>query len=342
MDKIMKGRHLTSGRSRADGTYARFVHSPEGQPIPRQQAALSSAHAAHHERRTVYQKRVFDAGELQRVLVSGKNNSKIGARCEVGAWAGMPIFYVTLEERATCPVDCFNWDTCYGNALPMAARVRYDAKFIMSLAAELDYLAWEHLGGFIVRLHMLGDFPEIGYLRWWHQRLREYPSLRIWGYTAHKPGTPIGDATWALNHAMPGRVAIRNSVRADAEPDTWQATTVWDRIEGRWAGGGIVCPAEIPRAAGAITCGRCGLCWKSELAKTRISFLGHGMGSRDQPRISRYALPALPAASPLVKFLVRPDRRDPELDALVQTAIVAGKVTELPQKKTPTYIKTRD
>ena len=40
-----------------------------------------------------------------------------------GKFAGYVIFTLTLEERATCPRDCFHWDNCYGNNMAFAHRV---------------------------------------------------------------------------------------------------------------------------------------------------------------------------------------------------------------------------
>ncbi len=332
-----KGRHLSSKRAPARSSYARFQHTPDPQPAPRHKIALSTANAALSEHRTIFPSRVFKAGQVNRVLISGKNNSKIGARCLVGAWAGMPIYYLTLEERKTCPVSCHLYRECYGNALPMAQRVTYDHKLLMAIEGELDLLSWESPAGFIVRLHMLGDFPEISYVRWWRQQLLAYPALRIWGYTAWTAGTEIGDATFALNHEMPGRVAIRNTVRPEAEHDDWQVTTNWDHVEGRHAAGGIICPAEIPRPGGAVTCGECGLCWKESTAKIRIVFNGHGVQHHGplKPKPER-----VPGIAP---FRLPPaGKDDPAIARIIEEAVARGAVTKLRRYKTPVRIKVRD
>lgn len=48
-------------------------------------------------------------------MTYGANNPKTGKRITKGLWAGMPIYTLTLEERASCPSYCHMWRDCYGN-----------------------------------------------------------------------------------------------------------------------------------------------------------------------------------------------------------------------------------
>ena len=341
-----KSRHYSSLRAKSAGKYARFVHTPRGWPIDRKIAALLNDHPALHEARTIYETRVYDPATVKNALVSGINTAKIGAMCKVGDWRNMPIFYVTLEERATCPTSCHNWDTCYGNALPVSIRLRYGPELITRLARDLDKKQRQFPQGFIVRLHQLGDFPDINYVRWWAHWLRTFPALRIYGYTAHQEGTILGDAIYALNYLFSGRVAIRTSVAPDASPSPWQATTSWTPLPSRSGKGWVVCPAEFPRPEGAITCGRCGLCWKQSAQDTMIIFYGHGLSTRvgkGNRSDSKYKLTTLPRQSPLVRFIPRPPRQHPEIRAAVDAAIAEGKLTRLPLRKQPhRRIQVRD
>jgi len=59
-----------------------------------------------------YRSRVKSPDERLHVLISGENNLKIGKRVSKGKWNGMPIYTLTLEERATCSSDCHHWRTC--------------------------------------------------------------------------------------------------------------------------------------------------------------------------------------------------------------------------------------
>jgi hypothetical protein len=48
-------------------------------------------------------------------------------------------------------------------------------------------LQTQHPGGFLVRLHVLGDFYSVRYAELWHEALEAYPALHIFGYTAREP-----------------------------------------------------------------------------------------------------------------------------------------------------------
>ena len=63
---------------------------------------LAWNHPAMTERRTVYPSTVV-VPSTKRVLIEGVNNAKTGPRFLRGQWTGLPIYTLTLEERATCP-----------------------------------------------------------------------------------------------------------------------------------------------------------------------------------------------------------------------------------------------
>lgn len=129
----------------------------------RERAALKPGAAPLVEARTVYPATVVDAEESPRLLVSGANQGKIGKRITKGPWRGLPIYCLTLEERATCPASCHEWDSCYGNAMHLARRHRHGPELERLLSAELGHLAERHPDGFAVRLHILGDFYSVRY-----------------------------------------------------------------------------------------------------------------------------------------------------------------------------------
>jgi hypothetical protein len=92
------------------------------------------------------------------MLKSGGNNKKLGRRIKKTAWAGAPIFSLTLTERDTCPRSCHHWDDCYGNNMPFAARysVADYSAFVSRLEHEIDSLIAKH-GKIAIRLHVLGE-----------------------------------------------------------------------------------------------------------------------------------------------------------------------------------------
>ena len=120
------------------------------------------------------------------MLKRGKQNKKLGDKVSVKMWKGMTMYSLTLEERATCPTDCQQWDNCYGDNMPFAHRFDHTAPdFISRLDAHLGQLNHKHPEGFVVRLHVLGDFYDGIYIAQWQIWLALYENLNVFGYTHH-------------------------------------------------------------------------------------------------------------------------------------------------------------
>lgn len=118
---------------------------------PQRVTGIDEWHSAAEDGRTIFPKSVTAAWDTDRLLVSGHNNAKLGRAVEKGEWAGMPIFHLTLEERATCPRTCEQWLTC----LTPDARV---------LTADLR---WQPIGELIVGQRIVGfDEHPVGAGRW--------------------------------------------------------------------------------------------------------------------------------------------------------------------------------
>lgn len=180
---------------------------------------ISPYSGAAVEGRTLFRHTVVEPDLTRnRILVSGWNNAKVGKWVEKGRWAGMPIWCLTLEERATCPQSCHHWLTCYGNGMNWARRNRPGEALERGLEIELAGLQRKHPRGFVVRLHILGDFYSIGYVEAWGRFLDTFPALRVFGFTARLPGTPIGNAVQDLARRRWDRFAIRVSQPAGEGP----------------------------------------------------------------------------------------------------------------------------
>lgn len=244
-------------------TQRRFTeHRPPGKRV----ITLRSDHPAYKEGRTLFPTRVIDPADAPRLLKSGRHSHKLGNPCVKGKWAGMPIYSLTLEERATCPRTCLHWSDCYGNKMQFPHRHRHGPDLENRLEIELAALAEEHPGGFIVRLHILGDFYSTGYVRKWRRWLRRFPALYVFGYTARHPHSDaIGRMLNRLSARHWERFAIRFS-NHDLPERT--ATTISGPARGRVAHG-IVCPAQT---ADSDCCATCGLCWGQ---RGPIAFLSH-------------------------------------------------------------------
>jgi hypothetical protein len=213
--------------------------------------------------RTRFPSSVVDAGG-QRALKSGKANVKLGERVQKGAWKGLPIFSLTLEERKTCPRSCVEWLTCYGNNMPWATRFNAGEALERQIESDLIELSAKHPNGFVVRLHVLGDFYSVEYVRFWERMLRLHPALRIFGYTAHDPfAGAIGYEVWRLRESNWRRFAVRTSNGGRSTgPNT---RTIFrglrlDPSQDVAKGEEVKCPAQMRVSE---SCATCTLCWSA-------------------------------------------------------------------------------
>jgi hypothetical protein len=246
------------------------VHWPSGGPQKRHKSfaikghrvRLSDDHPAIAKGQSLFQARVEDQSERPRLLISGENSRKIGKRVAKGRMRGFPIFTLTLEERATCPRSCLEWKTCYGNSMNWARRIKHGPAFEERLWNELADKQASHPSGFLVRLHILGDFYSVEYAELWAEALEAYPALHIFGYTARDPKSEIGQVVCQMLGVWPERFHVRfsgfngprnGSVVIDAAPDTEH----------------LILPAQLGKTD---CCATCALCWHSDRT---IAFLRH-------------------------------------------------------------------
>jgi hypothetical protein len=231
---------------------------------------LAADNASVVQGRTIYRHRVTPAVRPDRILKSGMNNPKIGAVVVKGPWRGMPIYTLTLEERRTCPTSCHHWRSCYGNSMTWSERIEHGPDLERRLEHELWLLDQRHPGGFLVRLHVLGDFYDTGYVLRWFDWLQRYPALHVFGYTARRPDEEIGFVLRQLVERHWPRFAVRISTDARTPAPGWpRAVTVAAGPDRRTIGDAVVCPAQTGRTN---CCATCGLCWST---RRDIAFLLH-------------------------------------------------------------------
>lgn len=223
---------------------------------------ISALHPAYRSGRTIFPTRVYDPHEVQRVLKTGHQSRKIGKTVMKGRRRGWPIFTLTLEERATCPRTCKAWGICYGNAMQAAERIVAGEELEGALWRELADLNVRHLAGFMVRLHVLGDFYSLEYVRLWERALAAFPALHVFGFTARLPAEgEIGAALFDLASHAWDRFAVRFSGA--------EGPIMASRLDDGADTEAIVCPAQL-----GLTdcCATCALCWQS---RRSIAFRRH-------------------------------------------------------------------
>lgn len=229
------------------------------------------------DKTTIYPHTVVHDLEGHNLLKSGLTLSKVGQEVVKGRWSGMPIFTLTLEERATCPTECRHWRSCYGNSSNFAVRISHEAPdFEARLVREVAALAQKYrTTGFVVRLHILGDFFSVRYVRLWRSMIETIPQLHVYGYTA-RHDAEIGGALRDMVRDHWDRFSMRFSNAPDAatEPFT-EGVPATLSLEHPIQNppDTTICPNQwTPSGKKAANCGTCGLCWQT---KRRISFLQH-------------------------------------------------------------------
>ncbi len=231
---------------------------PKGRGI-----VLPGYHPASRAGNSIFPSRVFEPDEVDRVLKDGHQSRKIGKMVMKGHRKGWPIFTLTLEERASCPRDCAAWAICYGNNMQAAERIVHGDTLIARLEHELVALQAAHPGGFLIRLHVLGDFWSTGYVDAWRGWLDRFPGLAVFGFTAHPPRSDVGRRINVAHAEHPDRWRIRFS----GMPHEDMAARVVEA--GETDPDAILCPAQT---GATDCCATCALCWQS---KRSIAFRPH-------------------------------------------------------------------
>lgn len=254
----------------------RFNDKPDSDP--KQVKGLADDHPAVTEGRTLFPTTVVAPFDSPRLLVSGHNSRKLGKQVVKGPWKGMPIYQLTLEERATCDRSCEFWKICYGNAMHMARRHKHGPALEKGLHSELGLLQRQYPKGFVVRLHVLGDFYSVEYVQLWRKWLQEFPALRVFGYTGRPRDSEIGKAIKSLTDKHWYRFAIRFS-EAGSKPQG--ATVIFRKPESAVVPEGLVCPYD---SGATECCATCGLCWAESARDKTIVFVAHGNTNAGRPR----------------------------------------------------------
>jgi hypothetical protein len=133
-----------------------------------------------------------------------------------------------------------------------AVRWEVNKAFYTQVELELEQLSISFPRGFAVRLHTLGDFPDLGYVKFWLNALRRHPALHAFGFTAHSRNSPIGVAIEAESVKWD-----RFRIRFSNDIDSRGAVVAEDPPRGRHPDG-ITCPADSNYPG--ISCGSCALC----------------------------------------------------------------------------------
>ena len=210
---------------------------------------------------TIYQKSIRSPLG-NKVLKPGSNNKKLGYNVTSKKWKGKKLFSLSLVERETCPTSCHHWDDCYGNNMPFAHRFSTD-NLEDKLETEIASLIEAQPNGIVIRLHVLGDFYSLDYVKFWEEMMLTHPKLCLFGYTGREEFSEIGQSIQLLNHRFDERCVIRYSRSKGYNTGNLYAA------EESFEGDSFTCPEQTGKVK---NCASCGLCWTS--TKT-VKFLSH-------------------------------------------------------------------
>ena len=204
--------------------------------------------------RTIYTNNVFNNDTYKHNLLKLSSNKKLGKFIVKGRHINKPMYSLSLEERKTCPKSCFHWKTCYGNNMPFAHRFEGNDKLMLRLENEIKLLSKKHKEGILIRLHVVGAFFSVKYVRFWKRLLGIYTNISIFGYTARTPFSPIGKEIVNLRNKNWDNFSVRfsNSVMelsANSE----------NLLGGKK---GLICPEQLDKTK---NCSNCGLCWNKNI-----------------------------------------------------------------------------
>ena len=151
---------------------------------------------------TIYKKSIKAPHEFD-TLKKGSSNKKLGFKVASKKWNGKRLYSLTLTERDTCPTSCHHWEDCYGNNMPFAHRFEHGPELTRKLEVEITNLMKKNKNGIVIRLHVLGDFYSISYVKFWRKMLIRFHKLCIFGYTARD--CRIGDEIKTINKRHPSK-----------------------------------------------------------------------------------------------------------------------------------------
>ena len=192
------------------------------------------------------------------ILKSVSLNGKMGKGSNVitkGKWTDMPMYQMSLEERATCPDTCQQWASCFGNNMAFGHRIDHThPEFLPKLQDEIASLTASYRHGVVIRPHVIGDFYSLEYAQLWMDQVTKFKNLHLFGFTHRHRDSDIGQVIIKGNESP--RVWIRFSDQGGP-------------MSANVAGEGIPCPEQTGKTESCLTCS---LCWSTTKA---VSFIDH-------------------------------------------------------------------
>ena len=208
---------------------------------------------------TIYKNNIFELDNYRFKVIKNSTNPKLGKKVLKGIYKNYKFKTLTLVERETCPKDCFHWSDCYGNNMPFAHRFSAkDEQLLMNRIYEDLLNSTNQL--LLIRLHILGDFFSVKYVKFWRKMLNTFDNIALYGYTANNINSSIplsraiAKEIIKLNNNEHCHIRFSNDLKASFSANSYDVVKPVKGVS-------IVCPVQENKTA---NCGTCGLCWNQK------------------------------------------------------------------------------
>ena len=208
---------------------------------------------------TIYKNNIFELENYQFKILKPSTNKKLGKKVLKGKYKDYKFVTLTLVERETCPKDCIHWDDCYGNNMPFAHRFSAEDQNLLQKRIYEDLLNSSNQL-LLIRLHILGDFFNVKYVKFWSIMLNTFKNIAIYGYTANNINSKIAlsrdiaKEIIKLNRSEDSHIRFSNDLTNSFSANSYD---VVKPVKGE----SILCPVQEDKTA---NCGTCGLCWNQK------------------------------------------------------------------------------
>jgi len=205
---------------------------------------------------TIYKKNIHDLDEYKFKIIKDSKNIKLGKKVIKGMYNNYKLKTVTLIERETCPADCVHWEDCYGNNMPFAHRINHEDQNLLQKRIYNELLNSSNQL-LLIRLHVLGDFFNVKYVKFWSIMLNTFKNIAIYGYTANNINSKIelsrdiAKEIIKLNYNKHSHIRFSNDLTNSFSANSYD---IVKPVKGK----SILCPVQENKTA---NCGTCGLCW---------------------------------------------------------------------------------
>ena len=208
---------------------------------------------------TIYKKSIHDLNKYDHDIVKNSTNIKLGKKVIKGMYNDYKMKTVTLTERKTCPEDCIHWEDCYGNNMPFAHRIDHNDQNLLQKRIYNELLNSTNKL-LLIRLHILGDFFNVKYVKFWSIMLNTFKNIALWGFTANNINSKISLSRNIAKEIIKLNYSEHSHIRFSNDLTNKFSGNSYDIVK-PVKGESIVCPVQENKTA---NCGTCGLCWNQK------------------------------------------------------------------------------